>query len=113
MSGYGVFSRPGEEPRVGFRVEDSVLDVSDLVPGRDLNDFLALGLDSWKETQARVEERLDADLVPLAEVELHLPFRVSDYVDFYSSLDHATNMGRILRPGGEALTPNWRHLPIG
>jgi fumarylacetoacetase len=113
VSGYGVFSRPGEEPRVGFRVEDSVLDVSDLVPGRDLNEFLALGPDSWKETQARIEERLDAELVPLGEVELHLPFRVADYVDFYSSLDHATNMGRILRPGGEALTPNWRHLPIG
>jgi fumarylacetoacetase len=113
VSGYGVFNRPGEEPRVGFRVEDSVLDISDLVPGRDLNELLALGPDSWKETQARVEERLDEELVPLADVELHLPFRVADYVDFYSSLDHATNMGRILRPGGEALTPNWRHLPIG
>jgi fumarylacetoacetase len=113
VSGYGVFNRPEEEPRVGFRVEGSVLDVSDLVPGRDLNEFLALGPDSWKETQARVEARLDGELVPLADVELHLPLRIADYVDFYSSLDHATNMGRILRPGGEALTPNWRHLPIG
>ena len=113
MSGYGVFSRPGEEPRVGYRVGSSVLEVSDLVPGHALNEFLSLGPDAWKETQARVEERADAESVPLAEVELHLPFRVADYVDFYSSLDHATNMGRILRPGGEALTPNWLHLPIG
>jgi fumarylacetoacetase len=42
-----------------------------------------------------------------------LPFEVADYVDFYSSLEHATNMGRLLRPGGEALLPNWRWLPIG
>jgi fumarylacetoacetase len=111
VSGYGVFSRPGEDPRVGYRVEDSVLDISDLVP--DLNQLMARGPDSWRETQARVEERLDGETVPLADVQLHVPFRIADYVDFYSSLDHATNMGRILRPGGEALTPNWRHLPIG
>jgi fumarylacetoacetase len=50
---------------------------------------------------------------PLDEVEWQLPFLVADYVDFYSSLEHATNMGRILRPGQEPLTPNWRRLPIG
>jgi fumarylacetoacetase len=113
LSGFGVFSRSGEEPRVGFRVEGGVLDVSDLVPGPDLNEFLAQGREVWDETYARVQERLDSAPVPLADVELHLPFPVADYVDFYSSIEHATNMGRILRPGGEALTPNWRHLPIG
>jgi fumarylacetoacetase len=113
VSGYGVFSRPGEDPCVGFRVDDSVLDVSDLVPGRDLNDFLALGRDAWEETHGRVQERLDFELIPLASVQLHLPFRVADYIDFYSSLEHATNLGTILRPGQEPLLPNWRHLPIG
>ena len=44
---------------------------------------------------------------------LHLPFEVADYVDFYASLHHATNVGRMFRPDGEPLTPNWRHLPIG
>jgi fumarylacetoacetase len=44
---------------------------------------------------------------------LHLPIEVADYVDFYASLDHATNVGKILRPGTNPLTPNWRHLPIG
>ena len=44
---------------------------------------------------------------------MHLPFTVADYVDFYASEQHATNVGRIFRPDGEALTPNWRHLPIG
>jgi fumarylacetoacetase len=113
LSSYGVFSRPGEEPRVGFRVQDALLDISELVPGPDLNDFLALGRDGWEETHARVQERLDSELIPLSEVELHMPFRVADYVDFYSSLDHATNLGKILRPGQEPLLPNWRHLPIG
>ena len=44
---------------------------------------------------------------------MRLPFTVADYADFYASLDHATNLGRILRPGGEPLLPNWRHLPVG
>jgi fumarylacetoacetase len=51
--------------------------------------------------------------LPLTDVTWHLPFPVADYVDFYSSLDHATNMGRMFRPDQEPLTPNWRHLPIG
>jgi fumarylacetoacetase len=51
--------------------------------------------------------------VPQAEATLHLPFEVADYVDFYSSQHHAENVGRIFRPDGDALTPNWRHLPIG
>src|SRR5207253_9356558 len=51
--------------------------------------------------------------LPVSEVHWHLPFSVADYVDFYSSLEHATNMGRMFRPDQEPLTPNWRHLPIG
>jgi fumarylacetoacetase len=46
-------------------------------------------------------------------VQLHLPFTVADYVDFYSSIDHASNVGRMFRPDGEPLLPNWRHLPVG
>ena len=49
----------------------------------------------------------------LADVEPLLPFAVADYADFYASLDHATNLGRLFRPGGEPLLPNWRHLPVG
>ncbi|MFH8985294.1 fumarylacetoacetate hydrolase family protein [Streptomyces varsoviensis] len=52
-------------------------------------------------------------LLPLSDVTLHLPFEVADYVDFYASEHHATNVGRIFRPDGDALTPNWKHLPIG
>jgi fumarylacetoacetase len=50
---------------------------------------------------------------PLADVTLHLPFTVADFVDFYASREHAENMGRRFRPHGEPLLPNWRHLPVG
>ncbi len=55
----------------------------------------------------------EGEEVPVSEVQWHLPFAVADYVDFYSSLEHATNMGRMFRPDKEPLTPNWRRLPIG
>ena len=51
--------------------------------------------------------------MPLAEVEPRLPVAIGDYVDFYSSLEHATNLGRLFRPDAEPLLPNWRHLPVG
>ena len=127
---YGVFARPGTAPRVGARLGDDVLDLAALA--RDglleadpalfaqpaLNAFMAAGPETW----AAVRERLVAlargvdarpSLVALDAVQLRLPFGVADYVDFYSSLQHATNLGRLLRPGSEPLLPNWRHLPVG
>ena len=53
------------------------------------------------------------DATPLEQVTPQLPFTVADYVDFYSSLEHATNLGRMFRPDSEPLLPNWRHLPVG
>jgi fumarylacetoacetase len=52
-------------------------------------------------------------MTPLAELETRLPIAIGDYVDFYSSLEHATNLGRMFRPDTEPLLPNWRHLPVG
>ena len=113
MSGYGIFSRPGKQPRVGFRRGDEVLDLSglgDVFREPTLNAFMAQGQEAWAEARARVDEGAP---VPLSAVELHLPFEVADYVDFYSSLEHATNLGKLFRPGAEPLLPNWRHLPVG
>src|SRR5215210_678013 len=56
---------------------------------------------------------MEPHLIPMADVVLQLPIEVADYVDFYSSEHHAHNVGRIFRPDGEPLTPNWKHLPIG
>ena len=64
-------------------------------------------------TDETERDLVEPHLVPVAEVELHLPIEVADYVDFYASLEHATNVGKMFRPDAEALLPNWRHLPVG
>src|SRR5262249_40924606 len=83
---------------------------------------LAAGDGAWAQVRLALTEWLSHDhyreaiedlLVPASAVTMHLPFTVADYVDFYASEQHATNVGRIFRPDGEPLTRNWRHLPIG
>jgi fumarylacetoacetase len=83
-----------------------------------LNPFMAAGPDAWAATRAalaalRDDPRAEPHRHPVGGVALHLPFAVADYADFYASLHHATNLGRMLRPGGEPLLPNWRRLPVG
>ena len=106
MKGFGV-----ADGHVAWRDGDAV---ALLEPGDALNPLMGRGPAAWAEARARGEERVArGDVLPLGEVEAVLPFAVADYVDFYSSLEHATNMGGLLRPGGEPLLPNWRWLPIG
>jgi fumarylacetoacetase len=132
---YGSFTtrdRP-TEPRVGVAVGDRVLDLSAatyrLLTGRAhlfstgrLDAFLDAGDSAWAQIRSALTRWLSSDhyrealedlLVPAADVTMHLPFAVADYVDFYASEHHASNVGRIFRPGGEPLSPNWRHQPIG
>jgi fumarylacetoacetase len=116
---YGVFATEASAPRVGVRVGDTVVDVATVRPQLDrptLNDFMALGPEAWAETRAEIAELVGAEALPafpLDAVSLLLPFAVGDYVDFYASLHHASNVGRIFRPDQEPLLPNWRHLPVG
>jgi fumarylacetoacetase len=116
---YGVFSADAMSPRVGVRYGDSVVDVATVRPELDrptLNELMALGPDAWSETRAEITALVEAEALPaypVSDVVLHLPFVVGDYVDFYASLDHASNVGRIFRPDQEPLLPNWRHLPVG
>lgn len=122
---YGVFSCPGERPRVGVRYGDKVLDLApalhdEVFAAPTLNPFMARGRAAWHDTRTLIQNKLTGDvsvteghLVPLDQVRLHLPFEVADYVDFYCSLEHASNIGQIFRPGTEPLQPNWRHLPVG
>lgn len=93
-----------------------------------LNAFMALGHEAWSAVRERLQDLLradgdpalrdDADLraeavIPLAEVTMHLPAEVGDYTDFYSSRQHATNVGTMFRGPENALMPNWLHLPVG
>ncbi|SDH46167.1 fumarylacetoacetase [Sinosporangium album] len=127
---YGVFTRvnePDEWRRAGVRIGDHVLDLTPVLSDEvfatgSLNAFLARGRTAWRETRSRVRDVLTGEghravaephLVPLGEARLHMPFEVADYVDFYCSLEHASNLGRMFRPDEEPLKPNWRHLPVG
>ena len=76
-----------------------------------LNPLMAEGPAAWSEVIAAARSH-DGPRIPLSEARLRLPFAVPDYVDFYSSLEHATNLGRMFRPDQEPLLPNWRWLPV-
>ena len=127
---YCSFVPPGEKhPRVGVGVGTDVLDLTaaaaHVVPDRSglfaagtLDPLLAAGPVVWDEVRTALTSWIaEADahgyLQPAAEVDLVLPFTVADYVDFYASEHHATNVGRIFRPDGEPLPASWKHLPIG
>ncbi|XBB70178.1 fumarylacetoacetase [Nocardioides sp. WV_118_6] len=119
--------------RVGVRIGEHVLDLgaaaralrAEWTPLLDvdrLNPLLAAGATTWAEVRAWVldlltdpgrREQAQAWLLPLAEVTCRLPFEVADYVDYYASEHHASNVGRILRPDTDPLFPNWKHLPVG
>jgi fumarylacetoacetase len=130
---FGVFSTDDEPARVGVRIGDQVLDLAPVAAGDmlevsrvfevpSLNPLLALGRPAWSSvrtwltgllTDATERSLVEPHLVPVEDVTVLMPFEVADYVDFYCSLDHATNVGRIFRPDDEPLKPNWRHLPVG
>jgi len=139
---YGVFHRAGNATNhIGVAIGDQVLDLHELanaslVPNEQLahafraevlNDLMALGRAAWREARALITHLLSADtptlrdnaelrarvLVPQHSVDMVLPARVGDYTDFYSSREHATNVGIMFRGAANALQPNWLHLPVG
>ncbi len=130
---YGVFSHDDEDPRVGVRIGEQVLDLAPVAAGDmlevahlfeepTLNPLMATGRPTWDSVRSWIvslltdparRDLVEPSLLPVSEVTLQLPVTVADYVDFYCSLDHASNVGRIFRPDAEALLPNWRHLPVG
>lgn len=136
---YGVFA-DAAGVRCGVAIGDSVFDLaraegaglfSNTGLGRDtfrqetLNHFLGHSRGVWSSVRAHVADVLDADnpngkafceqhhLIVDHAVQLRMPVDVGDYVDFYSSEQHATNVGRMFRPDGDALLPNWKQLPVG
>ena len=133
----------GAGPRIGVAIGDQILDLSvladrGLLSGPELgtaavlglsslNAFMALGRPAWREVRSKLIRILrhdepalrddgglrNAALVPAASVEMQLPATIGDYTDFYSSREHATNVGIMLRGADNALQANWLHLPVG
>ena len=130
---YGVVIAPGIGPQTAVRIGDQALmlgpvtqallgERARLFAGGSLDAFLRTGPEVWAELRAaitawftddRYRSQIEPRLLPLAELTMALPFSVADYVDFYASENHASNVGQIFRPGSPPLTPNWKHLPIG
>jgi fumarylacetoacetase len=109
-------------PRVVVRIGDHVVDLFEagIEPGLTgapvLNSLMASR--RGREVRLRAADVLTGpqrwDVVePVGAVEVLLPFTVGDYVDFYSSIHHAENLGRMMRPDSDPILPNWRHLPVG
>lgn len=130
---YGIFSVSADAPRVGVRIGDDIVDIAaiaaetahslaDILATESLNPLMAQGPQVWAETREWVlslltdsehESLVGKHLYPVDRATMQLPIAVADYVDFYASEQHATNVGKIFRPNADALTPNWKHLPIG
>lgn len=132
---FGIFSTDGKSPRAGMAIGEQIVDLSILAKAdllavepryflqSSLNDFIALGKPITNNVRLDVQHLLiDEDsplknrpdaFMPQEKATMHLPVQIGDYTDFYSSLEHATNVGKMFRDPENALLPNWKHLPVG
>ncbi|MEN9998898.1 MAG: fumarylacetoacetase [Bacteroidota bacterium] len=139
---FGIFKTSQLKPRVGVRIGDFVLDLKALFvlgylenlpfEGSDfdcsyLNCLMSKGKKATRELRNRISKLLDANqqdlqknlhhleqvLIPIDQVEMCMPVQIGDYTDFYSSREHATNVGMMFRDPANALLPNWLWIPVG
>ncbi len=132
---FGIFSTPGTSPRVGVAVGDHILDLAavgelgifsfdiDVLKRPFLNEFIALGKGLTNKVRTDIQfwlQDLSSPLagkpdlfIPQRVAQMHMPIKVGDYTDFYSSIEHATNVGKMFRDPANALLPNWKHIPVG
>ncbi len=132
---FGIFSVDGNEPRAGIAIGAQIVDLAvlakaDLLDVEEqyflkpfLNDFIGLGKEITRKVRLDVQQLLSDEnselknlsgaLVDQNEATMHLPVNIGDYTDFYSSLEHASNVGKMFRDPENALLPNWKHLPVG
>ena len=140
---YGVAAKGSEERFICTAIGDYVVNLAELesaghfdgpelrdekvFQGSTLNAFMGMGRSAWTEARSTISKLLSADeatlrdydalrskvLIPMDEVEMKLPVEIGDYTDFYSSEQHATNVGTMFRGPENALKPNWKHLPVG
>ena len=132
---FGIFSTTDRTPRVGVAIGAHILDLAavaelgvfdfdtSVLHQSVLNDFIALGKRITAKVRTDVQGWIQDDSSPIAghpqlfvkqsDAQMHLPVQVGDYTDFYSSIEHATNVGMMFRDPENALLPNWRHIPVG
>ncbi|WP_174567127.1 fumarylacetoacetase [Algoriphagus sp. A40] len=138
---FGIFKNKKLSPRIGIAIGDKIIDLSILdqegffanmflpegIFVKDsLNELISLGKVQTKKIRERVQTLLLVDngelrdhsargkvMVTRKEAEMLLPVKIGDYTDFYSSIEHATNVGKMFRDPENALLPNWKHLPVG
>ncbi|MFT5618965.1 MAG: fumarylacetoacetase [Arenicella sp.] len=135
---YGIFDA-GKGARAGVAIGNHILDLAEVAQlgsfdeiginkavfeQKTLNDFIALGKKVWTATREQIFSLLSEGnqeiqpnkatvLVEMAKAKMLMPVQVGDYTDFYSSIEHATNVGIMFRGKDNALMPNWRHIPVG
>jgi len=139
---FGVFLTRDDVITIGTRIGNTAIDLGALhqlgyfegIPLTDdiflqdsLNDFISDGKKTWRLVRNRIADIFDTEndslksnkehckvvLFTLDEIEMQLPVTVGDYTDFYSSIEHATNVGTMFRDPDNALLPNWLHIPVG
>lgn len=131
---FGIFSTHKKKQQVGVRIGNYVIDLEqtrklgllnipqNICNQSSLNPFIGLGKKRTNTVRLQLQEWLTQENSPLKKhfdhifhkienVKMHLPVKIGDYTDFYSSIEHATNAGKIFRPDNP-LYPNWKHIPI-
>jgi len=135
---FGIFSTNKNSKRVGVAIGNNIIDLfacneldifkdlkinNNVFENNFLNDFINLGKNTTNKVREIIQQQLTDEsskikmssvvIIPMNEAEMHLPLKVGDYTDFYSSIEHATNIGSMFRDPSNPLLPNWRHLPVG
>jgi fumarylacetoacetase len=135
---FGVYSTESKNKKIGIAIGDMVLNLeginklgvfddlnigSNVFVSNYLNDFISLGKKTTVKVREIVQKELcdtssvlrnnNSILIKQEDVTMHMPVKIGDYTDFYSSIEHATNIGTMFRGPKNALLPNWKHLPVG
>ena len=135
---FGIFSTKKKTKRVGIAIGNYVIDLlvcnsldvfnelkiqNSVFENNFLNNFIELGKDLTSQVRETIQFELtnvgsklkdNSDcIISIDSVEMHLPVKVGDYTDFYSSIEHASNIGSMFRDPSNPLLPNWKHIPVG